>query len=288
MEFQQMRYFVKLAEYSSFSRAASQLYVTQPMLTRSLKALENELGTELIERTSRSFRLTDTGKLFYRQTKEILEKYDDIYRSIEDIKSNRTGQVKMSIPGVLIDVYFAPLLTQFSRDYPGIDVSIIEEGSKDTVKTVLDGNADLGLVMLPIESSAEMNVRVVINDVAHLVVNKNHSFVECSVVPVERLRHESIITFGVTTTLHDEFLKLCAEHGFVPRLSYKTLMTNFTMEMVATGQCIALLPAPVSQHFLIDGLTTRPLDPPLIWNIAIIYKKSRYCSYATMSPPEYN
>jgi len=280
LEFQQMRYFVKVAECSNFTRAAEELYVTQPMLTRAIKSLEDDLGAKLIERTSKSFRLTDAGKLFYQQACEMLHKYDDIFRSIEDVKSIQKGQVKMSIPGVLIDVYFAPLLARFGKEHPGVDISIIEEGSKDTVKSVMAGKVDLGLAMLPIEFSSEMNINIIISDEAHVLMSKQHPLSKYQVIPIEELRNESIITFGDTSTLHDEFLKLCSVHGFKPHLTYKTLMANFTFQMVSMGQCIALLPNPIIQHFITDDLTSRPIDPSIKWDIAIINNRNRYCSYA--------
>lgn len=280
MEFQQMRYFIKVAECANFTSAAKELYVTQPMLTKAIKALEDDLGTKLIERTSKSFRLTDTGQLFYKQACEILLKYDDIYQAINDVKSIQKGQVKMSIPGVLIEVYFAPMLAKFGREHPGIDINIIEEGSKDTVKSVMSGKVDLGLAMLPIEYASEMNIYIIISDAAHVLMCEKHPLAKYSVIPIEELQDQPIITFGDTTTLHSEFLKLCTQRGFKPHLTYKTMMANFTFQMVSMGQCIALLPYPVIKHFITDDLISRPIAPSIDWNIAIISKKDRYCSYA--------
>lgn len=280
MEFQQMRYFVKIADCASFTRAAEQLYVTQPMLTKAIKALEEDLDVKLIERSSKSFRLTDAGIMFYQQAQEILNKHDDIFRSIEDTKLVRKGQVKMSIPGVLIDVYFAPLLARFGKLHPGIDINIIEEGSKGSVKSVLAGNADLGLVMLPIEFTSELNVDVVIRDEAQVLMSRSHLLSQYSVIPIEELRNESIITFGDTSTLHSEFVKLCMQHGFQPHLPYKTLMAHFTLQMVTAERCIALLPRPVIQHYASEDLVSRSVEPAIKWNIAIISNKQRYVSHA--------
>ncbi|MEA4895117.1 MAG: LysR family transcriptional regulator [Oscillospiraceae bacterium] len=280
MEFQQMRYFVKIAEHESFTRAAEELYVTQPMLTRAIKTLEEEMGTKLIERTSKSFRLTDAGRLFYQQAVEMLHKHDDIYRSIDDVKSIRKGQVKMSIPGVLIDVYFAPLLARFGKEHPGIDISIIEEGSKDTAKSVISGKVDLGLAMMPIEVASEMNIYTVISDEAYILMSKRHPLSEYDIIPIEALSDQPIITFGDTSTLHDEVLKTFSQCGVKPHMPYKTMMVNFTVQMVSMGQCVAFIPRPVIQHFITENLTLRPTSPSIKWEIAIIENKNRYSSYA--------
>ena len=68
-----------------------------------------------------------------------------------DVRSVKTGEVRLSIPGVLLDMYFPELFASFHRQYPGIDISLVEEGSKLTDASVGLGKADLGLVMLPVE-----------------------------------------------------------------------------------------------------------------------------------------
>ena len=77
MELHHLRYFVEIARNKSFTRAAEQLYITQPMLTRVIKQLEEELDAKLIERTSKSFRLTDVGEAFYLQAQDLLLRYND-------------------------------------------------------------------------------------------------------------------------------------------------------------------------------------------------------------------
>ena len=128
MDIQQLRYFVEIARNKSFTRAAEQLYITQPMLTRVIKQLEQELNAKLIERTSKSFRLTDVGEALYLQAQDLLVRYSDLYRTINDVKSIQSGEVRLSTPGVLLDMYFAPLLVQFRKKFPGIDINILEEG----------------------------------------------------------------------------------------------------------------------------------------------------------------
>ena len=108
MEIQQLKYFVEVVRQQSFTKAAAQLFVTQPMLTRSIKHLEEELNVRLLERTSKSFCLTDAGRILYERVQDFLLQYDDIFRTMTDVRSARVGEVHMSIPGVLLDVYSRP------------------------------------------------------------------------------------------------------------------------------------------------------------------------------------
>ena len=99
MEIQQLKYFVEVVRQQSFTKAAAQLFVTQLMLTRSIKHLEEELNVRLLERTSKSFCLTDAGRILYERVQDFLLRYDDIFRTMTDVRSARVGEVRMSIPG---------------------------------------------------------------------------------------------------------------------------------------------------------------------------------------------
>lgn len=280
MEIQQLKYFVEVVRQQSFTKAAAQLFVTQPMLTRSIKHLEEELNVRLLERTSKSFCLTDAGRILYERVQDFLLQYDDIFRTMTDVRSARVGEVHMSIPGVLLDVYFPTLLTGFHRHFPGIDISVVEEGSKLVASSVGSGRADLGLVMLPVDEPYRFESKTLISNVCSLVVSRHHPFAKMSSIHIRDLKDETILTYSETATLHDTFIRMCGECGFVPRISYKSLMTRFCLKMVGMQQCIAVLPLPILQPDLCEELVTVPLEPVIPWEIAIIRRREGYRSFA--------
>ena len=98
-DIQHLKYFVEVVRQESFTRAAAQLFVTQPMLTRSIKQLEESLNVLLIERTSKSFHLTDAGRILYERAQEFLMQYEAIFQTMADVRSVKTGEVRLSIPG---------------------------------------------------------------------------------------------------------------------------------------------------------------------------------------------
>lgn len=280
MDIQHLKYFVEVVRQESFTRAAAQLFVTQPMLTRSIKQLEESLNVLLIERTSKSFHLTDAGRILYERAQEFLMQYEAIFQTMADVRSVKTGEVRLSIPGVLLDMYFPELFASFHRQYPGIDISLVEEGSKLTAASVGLGKADLGLVMLPVEEPSRFESHLLVSDVCQLVVSREHPFAQMPGVHIRELRGETILTFSETATLHDTFIQMCGEQGFAPRIAYKSLMPGFSFKMVAMQQCIALLPLPLILHGMCDKLVTVPLEPRIVWDIAIIRRRQGYHSFA--------
>lgn len=281
MEIQQIKYFLEVARYKSYTRAAAKLFVTQPMLTRVIKQLEEELGVKLIERTSKYFHLTDAGSLFCQKAEQFLLEYDDLFYSIRDMRCGRVGNVRLSIPSVLLDIYFPPILSQFKLEQPGVDISVTEEGSKLVASAVASGRADLGLAMLPLEEQDRFDVKVLARDVCQLAVNRNHPFAQLPSVHIRDLEHQSVLTFSETSTLHDMFVRLCVEYGFTPRIAYKSLTHGFISSMIAMDRCIGVLPLPIIQQGLTEDLVTVPLHPIIPWDIAIIRRRKGYRSFAS-------
>ncbi len=280
MDMQHLKYYVAVVESRNFTKAAEKLQVTQPILTRTVKQIEEELHVKLIDRTSKRFFLTDAGELFYKQSKEMIARFSELYRNIDDVKSGNSGNVRVSIPGVLLDTYFPQLLMNFHRLYPNITISIVEEGSKLTTGSVLAGESDFGLVMLPVSHLSHFDVTPLVKDVCQLVVPKDHPFGQYHQIPLKKLRDEPIITFGDTSTLHDQFIGLCEKEGFSPNIVYKSFMPNFIFDMVSLGLCTAVLPTPIIQRYVTEEYTVVPLEPTVIWDIAVITKKDHYLSFA--------
>lgn len=280
MDIQQIRYFLAVAQHQSFSKAAEHLFVTQPILTRCVKNLEQELGVPLIIRSTKSFVLTDAGQTLVQYGKQLLQQHQDLYRHIQDVTDAQSGQVRISCPGVILDVYFPPLVTAFRHKYPGVQIDIRESGSRSVVRDVLDGNVDMGLVMLPLEESEGLNVYSLVQDEVQVLVQKGHPFASLPYVTIGQLRELDIITYNQSATLYHTFVQMCREEGFMPNIAYQSMMPNFIIDTVAYGNCVGILPAPMLRRVERTDLTAVPLRPFFSWKIAIITAKDRYLSHA--------
>ena len=93
MDLDQMRYFIAVAECRSVTKAAQQLYISQPSLSRCIAAVEEEAGTLLLDRTSRPLSLTFAGQQYYATAKKMLELNDDLNRQLKDITDCSSGQI---------------------------------------------------------------------------------------------------------------------------------------------------------------------------------------------------
>lgn len=280
MDIQHIRYFLEVAKCRSFSGAARQLYVTQPILTRSVKNLEQELGVQLIDRTTRHFALTDAGQQLVRSGESLLQQHSDIYRQMEDMAGGQTGEICISGPGVLLDMYFPQLMAQYHREHPGIRITIRESGTRTVVREVLDGTADLGLVMLPLARAEHLEVLPIVRDEIHVLVHRDHPLAAEKQLHITQLKELDIITYNDSTTLYHAFLAMCADQGFVPSIAYQSMMPRFILDTLSLGDCVGVLPAPMLQLFPRAELVSIPLRPRFPWQIAMITKQGRYISRA--------
>ena len=278
MDIQHIRYFLAVAKNKSFSKAADKLFVTQPILTRCIKNLERELGIPLIIRSTKSFALTDAGEAFAQYGALLLQQHPAIYRRIRDVADAKVGEILISCPGTLLDLYFPKRVTRYRTEHPGIHISVRERGSVEVEQDILDGVADMGLVMLPLERESALNIYPIVQDEIQVIVRRGHPFEKLAEVHVSQLKGLDIITYDNTTTLNNMFCALCREHGFAPNLVFQSMMTGFILDTIAYGDCVGVLPAPMSKRA--EGLIGIPLRPGLPWNIAIITKKGRYLSSA--------
>ncbi len=283
MDIQHIKYFLEVARCKSFSKAAEHLFVTQPILTRCIKNLEKELDMPLIIRSTKSFALTDAGEALLVYGSRLIEQHEDIYRHMQDIKESKVGEIHISSPGVILDLYFPKLVTEYRKMYPGIKITISERGSRLTAQDVLEGKADIGLVMLPLEETCHLNITPIIQDEVCVLVRKDHRFARKENVHIKQLQGVEIITYNKNNTLYNTFVQMCQEQGFVPDISYQSMMPNFILDVITYGNCVGIMPAPMLEQFQTEDLVSIPIRPHFPWKIAMITKKGRYLPNAANS-----
>lgn len=283
MDIPHIRYFLEVAKQESFSAAAQQLYVTQPILTRCVKNLEKELGVQLIDRSTRRFALTDAGRLLVERGTALLQQHSDIYRQMEDMARGHSGEIHISSPGTLLDMYFPKLVTQYRKAHPGVRIIIRESGTRTVVRQVLDGAADMGLVMLPLEQTEQLQVLPMVQDEVHVLLRRDHPLAAQPHIHISQLAGQDIITYDQSNTLHHTFVSLCRDHGFSPNIVFQSMMPGFIFDTLSYGDCVGVFPAPMLRQSPRPELVSVPLRPHFPWQIAVITKEGRYISRAAES-----
>jgi DNA-binding transcriptional LysR family regulator len=144
MDMRQLRYFVAVATTKNFTRAAEQMHIAQPPLSRQIALLEDELGVQLIQRNSRPVRLTDAGRLFYEQSLQVLHRVEQMKNTARQAGRNRRQSISIGyVPSTLYGG-LPMLVRMFRQRHPDTDVHLVDMGSIQQISDLKSGRIDLG------------------------------------------------------------------------------------------------------------------------------------------------
>ena len=146
MELRQLEYFIAIAETGAFSRAAIRLSVAQPILSRQIKALEQELGAELYYRTGRGIVLSEAGKVLEQHARGVLETTAGAKRAIHSMGSVPSGRVVIGLPPSVGAVLTAPIVRQFRAEFPKISLGVMEGFSGHVLEWLTTGRIDVAVL----------------------------------------------------------------------------------------------------------------------------------------------
>ncbi len=149
----QIRSFIMVADLKSFTNAAEAMFMTQPAVSAQIKSLEENLGLALIERSDKRVQLTEAGKHFYREAKEILVIYDRAIETMEDFKGLQRGKLALGASTIPGEYLMPKFIGEFHKEYPGIHISLKIGDTSLIVDYLYDRKIDLGVVGARVDSS---------------------------------------------------------------------------------------------------------------------------------------
>lgn len=145
MEVRQLRYFVAVAEELHFGRAAKRLHVTQPPLSQAIKQLEAEVGTPLLERTSRRVALTDAGRAFLPEARQVLAALDRSTAAAREAAEGRIGTLRLGVVPTAARAVLPALLRRYRERAPRVRLDVHELGTARQLGLLREGRLDAGI-----------------------------------------------------------------------------------------------------------------------------------------------
>nr|WP_275949598.1 LysR family transcriptional regulator [Nevskia ramosa] len=257
----QLKYFIAVAEERSFSRAALRLHVSQPPLSTQLKALEDELGVRLLDRTNRGVSLTAAGQVFFDEMRAVLARLE---RGKEMARNAGRGDVgTLSIGFVSIADYgiLPPALKEFRSLYPGVEVHLHELTTDAQVREIRAARLDLGIGLGPLDAP-DLHFEAVAQEQLMLAAPTGHRLSRGDkAVDLKTLANESFIIppRDIAPGLFDLIIGECRAAGFAPRITQQARQMQTVISLVACGMGFALVPASV-QNLRRQGVQYRPLQ----------------------------
>ncbi|PLT33429.1 LysR family transcriptional regulator [Bacillus sp. V5-8f] len=279
MDIKHLQYFIEVTKFNSFSRAAEHLYITQPTISKMIKNLETELGVSLFDRSGKKLVLTDAGRIILEQAKLIDKAFNNLENELDSLLGLKKGHIRIGLPPIFDARSFLKIVGSFHEKYPGITFEIIEHGSKKVEEYVGNNLLDLGVIVLPTNNEVFNHFSFMEEDF-NLILHPSHQFANRTEVNLEDLADESFILFNKDFVLHDRIIDSCKRAGFDPHIISETSQWSFITDMVAAKLGVSLLPESICHHLSDEVKSVRIKNPSISWNLAIIWGKDLYLSYA--------
>lgn len=265
MQFQQLQYFVAVAETRHFTRAADLVHVAQPSLSQQIKALERELGADLFLRARGNITLTDAGEALLPLARRILADADTARHEVQELVQLRGGRVRLGATPSLCTGLLPDVLRAFHDRYPGIRLLIEEGGSHDLVRELARGALDLALVVLPLPtpSPALTTVELLREDL--VVVSSPEAPAPGGpgrrTVRIADLEGERLVMFRHGYDLRELTVAACRAEGFEPDFAVEGGEMDAVLGFVRAGLGLAVVPRMVAARSG-RGLRVTPLARP--------------------------
>jgi DNA-binding transcriptional LysR family regulator len=260
MELRHLRYFVAVAEECHFGRAADRLHIAQPPLSQQIKQLENELGVQLLARSTRKVELTPAGAHYLDRARAILASVDDAGDEATRVAAGRVGRVSIGFTGSATYELLPALARVLREELPELDLELRGEMlTPDQVSGLRARTLDLGFLRPPVRDP-DLRVRVLRREPLIAVLPSQHPLAGKAKLRLADLRDEPFIMYPShhRSVVYEAVLDACQRAGFTPSATQEVGETSTLVVFVAAGLGVALVPASV-RHLSITGAVYLPL-----------------------------
>lgn len=240
MDLEQLRHFLKVADLGNFTRAAEQVALSQPALSRSIARLEEVLGQPLFDRQSRKVVLNDAGRLLLDHARNILMLVDDAKAEICD--DGQSGKVRVAAIPTVAPYFLPECLQSFHLQFPLAQVIVQEDTTDNLLKKLADGEVDVVIAALPIVAK-HVEVEILFEEELLLVTSNDHPLTQKKAIRTADIAELPFVLLGEAHCLSDNVITFCRQKSFHPVSVERTSQLSMVQELVALGHGVSLVPA---------------------------------------------
>ncbi|MCT2195418.1 LysR substrate-binding domain-containing protein [Paenibacillus sp. p3-SID1389] len=277
MEHRLLEYFIAVGEDLHFTKAAERLGITQPTLSHQIRLLEQELGTALIQRIGKKNYLTQAGSILLEHARRVIYEVEQAKLEIGQLTGVQRGLLRIGCSG---NHLLEDKLISFHRQYPGIELTVLELATEETRAGLLANQLDLGVVFLPLQDEHIVS-RPLFDEALVLVVSSQHAYAELPEVTLEQVAQLPLVLFPPKFYVRQLLDTACAEQGIEirPVMELSTMESQVQMVIHHVGGTV--LPGSYARTLTStnrrSGITVIPLAEPVPHkNVGLVYRRSTF------------
>lgn len=278
MELLQLRYFQKVAELESMTKAAKALYIAQPSLSKTISRLEGQVGVPLFDRKGKRIKLNRYGECFLYHVEKALNELDSGIRQVQDMTDKKEKSVSV---GSATAKLLPDLITSFMMEDPGTKLRFFQVTQHgELLRQLENGEIDISISSLPLRAESIICEKL-IQERIYLVVSPESRLAEETEVTIREIESEPLIYFTAECGLREIINQICEQAEFIPNITCECTTSEVTCSLVKAGLGSAFLPEYLSGTEYAKDLVWIPIgDPEMERTIWISRNRERYMSEA--------
>ncbi|MGR6090401.1 LysR substrate-binding domain-containing protein [Brevibacterium sp. CSND-B09] len=275
MELRQLKYFLAVAETLNFRAAAEKLNMTQPPLSVSIRKLEEEIGAELLVRSTHQVELTAAGREILQDVRELLFGAEEVKRKAVETVAGLSGELRLGFVGSAKNRVLPRLLPEFRNRFPNVVLRVFEGSNAELSTAVLDRRLDLALLRPPLGERSELRTQNIEDDELVVALPARHRLAGMAEIRAIDLGREPYI--GYTSVGSPGLAAQCRvaleAAGINPPIAQRAIQVETALFLVETGLGFALVPSSF-RHRLNPGVVLLQVKDRTQWpklRLAVAY-----------------
>ncbi len=276
MNLRDLRYFVALADYKHFGRAAEACFISQPTLSTQIRKLEEELGVTLVERAPRQVMLTPAGRDIAERARRIVDDVEQMKESARRSQDPEAGTIRLGMFPTLGPYLLPHAVPLIRARFPRLELLLVEEKSDVLLSRLREGKLDAGLLALPLHDE-QLHTEFLFEEPFLLAVPEHHPLAGRDNLALKELADQRLLLLEDGHCLRDQALDVCQLSGASEKSGFQATSLETLRQMVAANVGVTLLPMlatkpPVARSETIHLLGFHDSQPSR--RIALVWRKS--------------
>lgn len=243
MDIRQLKNFLILCETLNFRKAAEQINIVQPALSKQIQLLENEVGATLFDRSNRVVTLTEAGLFFKKEAARILHDLDKTITRTAHLHTGEAGEIMVTHSSSAMNTVVPAFLGSVKKKWPNIKTVVQETSNLQQIEMLLSRSTDIGIapnILVP----PEANSKVLYRENFALLLPKDHPLAKKKFTDLAALKNEPFILPQISTGIGyvETILQICQAKGFKPKVAHESAHSIGVLRLVEAGLGISIEP----------------------------------------------
>ncbi len=278
------RVFYTVAKCGSLTKAADELYISQPAVSQAIKQLENQLGTPLFNRTRRGMELTaQGGKVIFSKVEAALSLFSEAESMISQINTSATGTIRIGASDTIFEYFLADKIVQFHEQFPAVKIELISDVSPRTLEDLKNNRCDVAFVNLPIQLESDLTLYgdfMRLSDI--FVTSEKYPELINRTVPLAELSKYPLVSLDKNTVATQSLTRFLSSVGVAIEPKMEIGSWDLMKRLVIRGMGVGVIPREYVKKRLEDkSLYEVKTDPALpARSVGMVLPKNAPISYA--------